>query len=96
MEGRISGYSVHANDTRAVIEIDGLTLRGIGCEIMSSESFAKGGKEQFPTFNIEEVEQVAHLLPQKGFGVLALVRLLKERTAGSLDLVNQKGEHHQH
>ncbi len=68
--------------------IDVLMLGGIGCEIMSAESFDKGGKEQFPTLDIEEAEQVAHLLPQTDFGVLALVCLLEEWTTGSLDLVN--------
>ncbi len=88
MGGRISGYSVHADDTRATIVNDRLLLRGIGCEIMPAKSFDQGGKEQFPTFDKEEAEQVAHLLPQADLGVLAFVGLLKEWTAGSLDLVN--------
>ena len=62
---------------------------------MATVSFDDGEIEQFPSFDIEEPEQVAHFLPQTDFGVLALVRLLKEWTAKSLDLVNQKGRHHQ-
>ncbi len=89
------GYSVHAYDTRATIMSDGLMLRGVGYEIMPPVSFDNGEKEQFPILDIKKLEEVAHLLPQADLGVLALMRLLKQWTAQGLDLVDQKGQHHQ-
>ena len=62
---------------------------------MPTVSFDNGEKETFPRFDIKEPEEVTQFLPQTDFGVLALVRLLKEWTAQRLDLVNQKGQHHQ-
>ena len=93
--GEDSGYFVHAYDTRAAIVSDELMLGGIWDEIIPTVSFDNGEKEQFPSFDIKEPEEVAQFLPQTDLGVLALVCLLKEWTAQRLDLVNQKGQHHQ-
>ena len=73
MGGRILGYSVHADETRATIVSEGLRLRGIEYEIMPTMSFYNGQEKHFPTFDIEGSEEAAHFLPQADLRVLAVV-----------------------
>lgn len=44
--GRMSGYSVHADETRATIVSDVLRLGGIGGEVIQAMSFDHGADRQ--------------------------------------------------
>jgi len=59
-------------------------------------SFDQRGKKLFPTGNRKGEKKGTYFVPQIALSLLLFKCQLKERTAQLLNLINQKGQHHQH